>query len=258
MEIRGKNIWITGATSGIGEALSYELAFRGARLGLTARREVELNRVAQNIKDIGAKVSICVADVTNQEELLHAVSIFNIDLGPLDIVIANAGNHIETWPENFKVDEYLELMNVNYGGMLRTFSSIIPQFQNKKSGILVGIASLAGYRGLPQAAAYGASKAAMIHFMESIRFHLVKQGIKVVTVNPGFVKTPLTDKNKFSMPFLLTVERSAQYIADGIESEKDIIVYPTLFGMFFNFMRIIPFKIYQYLVSIQWRRMQEK
>ena len=258
MYLRDKIVWLTGAGSGIGEGLALELARRGAQVALTGRTRETLETVARDIAHGGGKAVVIPADVTKADEIQNGYRTLVTSLGTPHIVIANAGTHIETWPEQFKGSEYLSIMDINFGGMIRLFDAVLPEMIARKEGTIVGVASLAGFRGLPRAAAYGASKSAIIHFLESIRFHLRHCGVRVVTINPGFVKTPLTDKNDFHMPFLLTIEESARAICDGLEAEKTTISYPPLFALLFRVMRILPEWLYNFLVEKQWQRMEAR
>jgi len=255
MEHRLKNkvIWLTGASSGIGEALALELARCGSVLALTSRSEDRLKSVVDNIRSIGGKAFAFPADVTKQEELTAAVKNINENIGDIDILVANAGTHIFTVPEAFDSKEYLGLLDINFGGMLRSIEAVLGKMYAKQNGHIVVVASMAGFRGVPRAGAYGASKAAMIHFMESIRFHLVRKGIKVTIVNPGFVKTPLTDKNDFYMPFLVSAEYSARIIVKGIEKNKKQIDFPWPFNWMLHFMRVCPYFLYEFIIDKLWK-----
>jgi short-subunit dehydrogenase len=259
MDIAGKVIWITGASSGIGRSLAIELAGRGARIALSSRNYETLEEVSRGINAGGGSALSIACDVQDTESLRSALAEINRKLGVLDILIANAGTHIETWPEvKFEAAEYLKLMDINFGGVIRSIEVVLSEMLSRGKGTIAGVTSLAGYRGLPQAAAYGASKAAINHFLESIRFHLRPKGIKVVSIAPGFVKTPLTDKNTFEMPFRISAERCAKIIAQGLEREKDFITFPLQFSTFMNFMRCIPFAIYDRLVTFQWKKILAK
>lgn len=255
MNLSGQTIWITGASSGIGHALALELARRGASLALTARRREQLEGLAREITASGAKAIVVPGDVTNLEQMKACRQVIAKEFPKVDMLIANAGTNIESNPENFSTKDYMTLMGINYGGMLNSIEAILPSMLQQSSGTIVGVASLAGLRGLPTAAGYGASKAAIINFLESIRFHLRHRGIGVVIINPGFVKTPLTDKNKFPMPFLLSAEQSANYICDGLERDKKKITYPWLFSTFLEVARILPYPIYEFLAERAWRKM---
>lgn len=258
MELGGKRIWLTGASSGIGRALTHELAARGAVLALTSRNSAELERLAQELSSKGARATVVSGDVTNLAEMQRAGVAIVAALGGIDILIANAGVHSESWPERFDSAEYRRIMEVNYLGLLYCMHSALPDMQARRSGVIVGVASLAGYRGLPRAAAYGASKAAMIHFLESARFHLRRCGIRVVIVNPGFVRTPMTASNDFRMPFLMTPERAAQAICKGLIRERDVIKFPRLFAAFLELARILPYTVYDFMVEYLWNRMQTR
>lgn len=255
--IRAK-IWITGATSGIGEALALELGRRGAKCFLTARRNDILAQLCARIVAAGGSAESYPGDVTDLPALQAIIGSIERDHGPIDIVIANAGNHIFSVPERFDSAEYIGLMDLNFGGMLRTIEASLPRMLERKTGRIVGMASMAGFRGLPRAAAYGASKAAMIHFLESLRYHLERSGIAVTIINPGFVRTPLTDKNDFKMPFLVEPDHAARIIADGLERDKDEIIFPWPFSWVMSLMRIIPECIYRPLIKIVWRRTEAK
>lgn len=200
-QLKDKVVWLTGASSGIGESLAIDLARRGARLALTARREELLGRLVGKISEQNGRAAGIAGDVTDLGAMQRAVREIETKIGPIDILIANAGTHLFTVPEKFDSSEYLSLMEINYGGMLKCIESVLPGMIERRSGHIVGVASLAGMRGLPRAAAYGSSKAAMIHFLESLRFHLKQYGLKVTIVNPGFVKTPPYRQERLSYAF---------------------------------------------------------
>lgn len=256
--LSGKMIWLTGASSGIGEALAYELAKRGVKLAITARRGEILNAMVEKIEASGGKAFAVPADVTDLAVLKDAARKIEAWGGPIDMVIANAGTHVVTKPEHFNAQEYIDLMNINFGGSMYTIEAALPKMLERKKGRVVVLASLAGSRGLPTAAAYGASKAALINFLESIRFHLKEHNVGVTIINPGFVKTPLTDKNDFEMPFLIDAGKSARIIADGLEKEKNDISYPIPFSWIIKTARVLPYAVYEFLVTVLWSRMENK
>ncbi|MCB0339258.1 MAG: SDR family NAD(P)-dependent oxidoreductase [Bdellovibrionales bacterium] len=247
--LKNKIVWLTGASSGIGEALARELVKRGAKVAISARREALLSSLCQESDSRNGIISAFPVDVTDLSSLKQTCSEIETSLGPIDILIANAGTHVFTVPEDFNSNEYMSLMNLNFGGTLNTIEAVLPRMIERKAGHVVGVASLAGFRGLPRAAAYGASKAALIHFLESLRFHMRRKGIKVTIVNPGFVKTPLTDRNDFHMPFLISADKAAITICNGIESDRDEISFPFLFASALKLMRILPFRIYDFIVD---------
>jgi short-subunit dehydrogenase len=254
--LKGRTVWITGASTGIGRALAIELARRGSILAISARTLETLQETSSQIEKFGGQVHVIPADVVQLDSLQAAVSRAEEAFGRgIDMHIACAGTHVKSDPLHFNSQEYLALMDVNYGGMLRSFEAVLPGMLERGKGYLVGVASMVGYRGMPSAAAYGASKAAMNNFLESILFHLKPRGISVSVVNPGFVKTPLTDKNEFQMPFLVSAEDSARIIANGLERGKREISYPAPFNWFMKLMRILPFSLYQFVTETMWRRM---
>lgn len=252
-KLKGKIVWITGASSGIGLDLSIECVKRGSVVVITARREQILKGLSDKIKEIGGESLICVGDVCNLEQMQSIAAEIVSKFGIIDILIANAGDFTFTVPEQFDVSEYMRIMNLNYGGMLNCIHAVVPYMKDIRSGNIVGMASLAGSRGLPRAAAYGASKAAMHHFLESLRFHYEKLNIKVTIVNPGFVKTPLTDKNDFYMPFLIDSVKAAKIICDGIESDQKEISFPFPYNWIHKSLKFIPGFLYRPLIRVIWK-----
>ncbi|MFN4895836.1 MAG: SDR family NAD(P)-dependent oxidoreductase [Pseudomonadota bacterium] len=251
-DFKGACVWLTGASSGIGEALAHELTKRGARVAITARRAEVLESLRKAITEKGGTVACFPGDVRDLDDMKRIVASIEGELGPIDLAIPNAGTHIFTVPEEFNSREYIELMELNFGGMLHCIEAVLPGMLQRGGGRIAPVASLAGYRGLPRAAAYGASKSAMIHFLESIRFHLVNKGITISIVNPGFVKTPLTDKNDFRMPFLVDAPRAAKIICDGIERGKREVAFPFPFNWVLKIARVLPAPLYESIVNRCW------
>lgn len=252
IDLKGKCVWLTGASSGIGEALAYELARRGAKVAVTARRGDLLDQIVARIKESGGEAYSFPGDVLNLEEMKALVASIESKIAPIDVAVPNAGTHLFTIPEQFNSAEYLSIMQLNFGGVLHCLEAVIPRMLQRGRGSLAPVASLAGYRGLPRAAAYGASKSALIHFLESIRFHLKPKGLTISIVNPGFVKTPLTDKNDFYMPFLVSSEKAAKIICDGIERGKRTIAFPRLFSWIVGLGKFLPAPVYEKIVNQLW------
>jgi len=254
--LHGKRIWLTGASLGIGRSLAHELATNGAITVITSRNEEALNIVRGEVESLGGKAIVKAGDVTDLDRMKAIASEIESELGGVDILIANAGTHILTRPEEFDTAEYIDLMNINYGGTLRCIEAVLPAMLERESGRIVGIASLAGLRGLPQAAAYCASKGAIINFFQSMRIHLRDHNIGVTIVNPGFVRTPLTDKNDFHMPFLIEPEKAARIICSAIARGRSEISFPIPFSWTIRLLRVLPYPIYNWIMIRVWQRMK--
>jgi short-subunit dehydrogenase len=231
---------ITGASSGIGAAIARELSRRGYALALLARRVDLLQQLATELPNAIA----IPCDVTDVAAVRDAVA----RAGQIDIAVANAGVGGTGWAAKSVADAE-QMMRVNYFGMLYLFDAVIPQMIERRSGHFAGIASLAGLRGLPTAAGYSASKAAMQAFLEAARVELAKFNIRVTTVNPGFIATAMTEKNEFKMPFLMSAERAATIIVDGILRGKRVVEFPRTMSMLTRFARNIPSAVYDRIVS---------
>ena len=204
---KNKVVLLTGASSGIGEALALEISKRGATLGLIARREEFLRGIAQKIKVAGGKVSYFPCDVTEKEKVFAAAESLRNEFGNIDIMIANAGiagNNRKT--RSLDPDAVGNVINVNLLGAVNSVSAVLQQMLEHKSGQLVAISSLAGFRGLPRSAAYSASKAGMTAFFESVRLDVQAKGVDVTIIQPGFIRTPLTSDRANKMPFLMELE----------------------------------------------------
>lgn len=250
-----KVVWVVGASTGIGEGLALELARRGAKVALSARRAELLAGLVDRIRTAGGEAQAFPLDVLKLDDVKRVEGEITAALGQPDIVISNAGNHIPTRPLAFDSAEYRAVMDINFGGMMHVLEASLPRMIARRSGRVVGVASLTGYRGLPSAEAYGASKAAMISFLEGLRFQMREVGVAVTIVNPGFVKTPLTDKNNFPMPFLIDTQQAARIICDGLEAGKKEIAFPFPFHWFLKLGRIVPYALYEFIVGLIWKRM---
>jgi len=254
--MQGKRIWLTGGSLGIGRSLAHELGTRGAILVLTARNEEALDSVRGEVENLGGTALVKPGDVTDLERMKAIVSEVETECGGIDILIANAGTHIESDPVRFDTAEYLKLMDINYGGAIRCMEAVLPGMLERKAGRIVGVASLAGLRGMPTAAAYSASKGAMINFLQSSRYHLQDHHIGITIVNPGFVRTPLTDKNDFHMPFLIEPEKAARIICNAIARGRSEVSFPFPFSWTIRLLRVLPHPIYNWIMTRVWRRMK--
>jgi short-subunit dehydrogenase len=230
-------IFITGASSGIGQALAEHYAKEGAILGLAARR-ADLLTSLQN--SLPTETCTYALDVRDAEALEKAAHDFMARFGVPDIVIANAGVSAGTLTENRDdIHTFKGIIDINLLGMVHTFQPFIHAMKQAKKGSLVGIASVAGVRGLPGAGAYSASKAAVITYLESLRVELSLDDIHVTTIAPGYIKTPMTDINQYSMPFLMAPERAALKFAKAIAAKKRFVVIPWQMGCLARLMRFL-------------------
>jgi short-subunit dehydrogenase len=232
------NIFITGASSGIGQALAVEFAAQSHTLGLTARRAHMLQEFAATLP---GQHHCYAVDVNDAAAMRDAGARFDADTGGADIVIANAGISVGVLTEHFEdLAVFKDVLMTNVVAMAHTFHPFIAPMRARKRGQLVGIASVAGIRGLPGSEAYCASKAAAISYCESLRVELKKTGIQVSTICPGFVRTPLTAKNKYSMPFVMDVQPFAKACAAAILSGASYRVVPWQMGMAAKLLRLLP------------------
>jgi short-subunit dehydrogenase len=232
------NVFLTGASSGIGEALAREYAARGATLGLVARRASVLTDLAGSLP---GRHHTYACDVTDRDALIAAARVFEAATGGADVVIANAGISEGVLTEYYEdLEAFRRVMDTNVLALAHTFHPFIAPMRTRGRGTLVGIASVAGIRGLPGSEAYCASKAAAISYCESLRVELRRTGVRVVTVAPGFVRTPLTAKNPYRMPFLMEPADFARRAADHIASGTSYAVIPWQMGVVAKLLRVLP------------------
>jgi len=247
--LEGKTIWLTGASSGIGEALALRLVKVNCRVAISARRPDALDQIVAKAAGLPGRMVAVPVDVTDPAAVKAAAARIEKELGPVDVLITSAGTYIPTEADSFNAAEYGRIMNLNYQGTLHCVEAVLPGMIQRRSGHLVPISSLVGYRGMPRSCSYGASKAALINFFEGLRFDLLRHNVAVTIINPGFVKTPLTDKNDFEMPFLVDAETSAEHIVRGIEREKFEVHYPWQLSWIFKLLRVIPFPLYHAFIA---------
>ena len=240
-------IFITGASSGIGESMARFYARQGAQLGLVARRADFLERLAN---ELDPRPAIYALDVRDALALKQAAQDFIARFGVPDIVIANAGVSRGTLTEiadDLKV--FQEVFDINVMGMVNTFHAFLEPMKQQKQGTLVGIASVAGFRGIPGGGAYSASKAAAIKYCESLRVELRDEGVSVVTICPGYIKTPMTAVNKFKMPFLIDVDEAVVRFARAIDAKTSFTVIPWSMGIAARVLRVVPNWLYDRIFS---------
>ncbi len=239
---RPKAAWVTGAGKGIGRALALRLARQGYIVAASARSEQDLISLEQ-VAD-GGRITGFPLDITDAGRADVMVEVIENRLGPLDLAVLNAGTHRPTPAVEFSAAEARGVIDTNLSGTLNCLAPIMARFMARGAGQIAVVASLAGYRGLPGAAAYGASKAGLINLCESLRPELAAAGVDMRLINPGFVKTPLTDKNDFPMPFLIDVEEAVDGIIDGLQGDSFEIAFPLRFALLMKLMKLLPDRLF--------------
>jgi short-subunit dehydrogenase len=246
------NVFITGASSGIGEALAREFAGRGATLGLVARRREALDAL---VAALPGRHHAYDVDVTDKDALIAAARAFDAAVGGADVVIANAGISVGVKTEFYEdLAQFERVMSTNVLAMATTFHPFIARMKSARRGTLVGIASVAGIRGLPGSEAYCASKSAAITYLESLRVELARHAVRVVTISPGFIRTPLTAKNPYRMPFLMEAADFAPRAADAILAGVRYRTIPWQMGVVAALLRLTP----RWLFDLAFARRKQK
>ena len=241
-----KIIWITGASSGIGKALAIKFAENGWIVAASARRENLLNE----LKQINQNIYPFPLDVTEIENCKTVAKKILEQFKNIDICVFGTVMHDPKSEKTVNLKKIREIMEVNYFGTMNSINSIYEYFSEKKSGQISIISSVAGYRGLPAAGAYCASKAALTSFAESLNFDMLKKNVRVSLISPGFIKTPMTDQNDFPMPMIKSPEFAANEIYKGLTIKKTFeIHFPKAFTYFLKFLQILPSSMYFKLVA---------
>ncbi len=243
--------WITGAGTGIGRSTALLLACKGCDVVISGRRMEKLEEVAEEARVQGCEGQIwpLAMDVTGSGAYDKALAEIRQRWAMPDLVILNAGNHIPMPVDQLNLDSCRTLMEINYFAMMAGIEAVLPLMRARGSGQIACTASLAGYRGLPTAAAYGASKAALINACEALHVELLDSGVRLHVINPGFVETPLTQRNTFAMPQLISSEKAAEAILAGLMSNRFEIRFPRLFATTMALMSLLPDWLYFRLVK---------
>ena len=240
-----KKIWITGASSGIGKAAAEKFAKEGWKVAVSARRKEILDIMAQD-----QNISSFPLDITNRDQINNVFKNILNEFGDLDLCLFSSGTYEPKDEQSIDPNKIKNVINVNFLGVIDCVKTVEKYFKNQKSGHISIVSSIAGYRGLPNSSGYGPSKAALTNFTESIYFDFKKFGVRVSIISPGFIKTPLTDKNEFSMPFLKTPDYAAEKIFNGlVKSNAFEIHFPKGLTLVLKFLRILPYKLYLVIVD---------
>lgn len=231
---------ITGASSGIGHSLARVLARRGYAVGLVARRQMELSALAEQIRQAGGQVAVAVADVAQRRELAAAVQQIRESLGPIDLLVANAGVGQPDRLTPFSVDSLEWMMRVNYLGVVYSIDAVLPEMLSRRQGHLSVVSSLGGYLGIPGSAGYAATKAAVNTLFDGLRVQSRGTGITVTTICPGFIRTPMTARNRVKMPWLLEPDDAAERIANALKRRVKKFHFPWQMSILMGILRRLP------------------
>ena len=240
-----KKIWITGASSGIGKALALKFAKENWKVAVSARRKELLDEIAQN-----ENISSFPLDVTDDDLVKTSFSNILNQFKGIDICVFCSGAYDPKLEKEINKEQIKKIMNINFFGVLNCIKAVEEYFKNKKEGHISIVSSIAAYRGLPNSSGYGPSKAALTNLSESLYFNFKKHNVRISLISPGFIKTPLTDKNEFPMPFIKTPEFAAEKMFKGLTKSKAFeIHFPKELTLLLKFLRVLPYRIYLYLVD---------
>ena len=241
-----KVIWITGGSSGIGKSLAYKFANEGWQVAISARRENLLKEISES----NEKIKSFPLDVTDKVKCKEVFEQIKNYYGDLDVCFFSTRTWSPKEEKDIDVEQIENVFKVNFFGTINSIKAVEEHFKNKKNGIITIVSSIAGYRGLPNTTGYGPSKSALISLAESLYFDFERYNVRVCLVCPGFIKTPMTDKNDFKMPFLKTSEFAADKIYDGLINKNQFeIHFPKELTLTLKFFKLLPSKIYFYLVK---------
>lgn len=240
--------WVTGASSGIGAAVTRRLAREGWTVVATARRAERLAELAAS-HAVPGRIVVLPGDVTDRAAMQAVVARIEQEIGPLALAILNAGTYVRDSAQGLDAGLVRRQFELNVMGTVHGLEAALPPMIGRRCGQIAVVASAAGYRGLPGAIAYGASKAALIAMAEALKFDLDRLGIRIQVVTPGFVKTPLTDRNDFPMPFLMPAEDAAEALVRGLRSRAFEISFPNRFTFWLRRLRCLPYRLYFPLVA---------
>ena len=241
-----KTIWITGGSTGIGKALAIRFANEGWNVAISARRENLLKELSDRFENI----SPFPLDVTDKENCKNIFNQVKEKFGNIDICFFSTGTWDPKKEKDIDVEQIENVFKINFFGTVNSIKAVEEYYKNRKEGTIAIVSSIAGYRGLPNSTGYGPSKSALNNLAESLYFDFGRHNVRVCLVSPGFIKTPMTDKNDFKMPFLKTPEFAADKIYDGLVNKKSFeIHFPKELTLTLKFFSILPYKLYFYLVK---------
>ncbi|MFC2084564.1 SDR family NAD(P)-dependent oxidoreductase [Bacteroidota bacterium] len=249
IDFNNKSILITGASTGIGEALTVRLSHEKCKIAILARRFDKLVEIAQKTKGSNSSILPIKCDVRVRKEVIEAHKIIISEFKKIDIAILNAGIGGRLNAAEFDSQYIEDIYSTNLFGVIYWIEQLLPGFIDRRDGIIAGVSSLADNRGYSDSGIYCSSKAALTIFLDGLRTLLTEYNIKVITVKPGFVQTPMTFKTENFLPFLISAEKAAKIIVKGISKEKSIIQFPLLTAFFSKLIGLVPTKMYNKLAT---------
>lgn len=241
--------FITGASSGLGHGMARRLAREGYAVAVTARRLPELESLAREIRDEGGRATPLALDVADRSAVVQAVAECTRELGPVDLLVANAGISEQTGARDLSAEVVERVMRVNFLGAVYAAEAVLPGMLERNRGQLVAVGSLAGYGGLPLTAAYSASKGALHNFFESLRVDLRGTGVDVTFITPGYVKSPLTDRNAHRMPFLMETDDAVDRMVRAILRRDPLLTFPFPLAAATWLAQVLPARLYDRIAS---------
>jgi short-subunit dehydrogenase len=249
-----KTIWITGGSTGIGKALAVKFASKGWNVAVSARREELLNELSDQYENISA----FPLDVTDKQKCVEVFDQIKKKYEDIDICFFSTGTWNPKKEKEIDVEQIEEVFKINFFGTVNTIKAVEQYFRDRKKGTITIVSSIAGYRGLPNSTGYGPSKSALNNLAESLYFDFKRYGVRVCLVSPGFIKTPMTDKNDFKMPFIKTTDYAANKIYDGLINKNVFeIHFPKSLTIILKILSFLPSKLYFSLVG-QMTKYQKK
>lgn len=252
MDFLNKVVVLTGASSGIGYSLAKLLPKENCYIALISRRKNLLDNLINELKSDAVQVNPYQCDVGKIDEVKLTFDRIKNDFGKIDIAILNAGVSSRSDISKYSSADAKTIFEINTLGIVNCVEQLLPDFIERKNGMIVGVTSLAESRGFPRSGFYNASKSAASLLLESLRIELNPYGIKVITVKPGFIKTPMTDKNEFYMPFLMNVDKASKIILEGIKKEKKIIQFPLPIVIGAKILKVMPNWLFDFLMAKQF------
>lgn len=255
MELKDKKIILTGGSSGIGYQLSKKLLLEGCSLAVLARRKERLDKLADETKGLGGKLYTFQCDVTDKKRVNDVFTEIIKAMGGIDIAVLNSGVGRPEGIKKFKSENAEAVFNTNVLGIINCIETLLPVFLEQKHGVIAGVSSLADNRGYGMSGFYCGSKAAVTIILESLSAELKMHGIKVITIKPGFVRSEMTARNNFKMPFLMDAEKAADIIIKGLKKGKRIIQFPLMTVVGSKVIGLLPVRLFEYL---EYKRLSKR